>query len=90
MLMWGPGDSFDGCNVGGEAMKGVLRQLIPDQKFIVVPAGGELTVIAIPTKAADFLSVTGEAAAVLVGRADVAVVDEPVTRAGGEDMLVPG
>lgn len=90
MLVRRPGDSFDGCDVGGEAMEGVLRQLIPDQKFVVVSAGGQLTIVAVPTETADFLSVTGKAAAVLVWGADVAVVNKPVTGAGGEDVLVPG
>ena len=90
MLMWGPGNSFDGCHVAGEAVEGVLRQLIPNQKFVVVSAGGELSIVAIPAETADFLSVTSEAAAVLVWRSDVTVVDEPVTGAGGEDVFVPG
>lgn len=90
MLMWGPGNSFDGCHVAGEAVEGVLRQPIPNQKFVVVSAGGELTIVAVPAETADLLFMTGEAAAVLVWGADVAVIDELVTGAGGEDMFVPG
>ena len=78
VLVRGPGDGFDGGDVGGEAVEWGFVEFVPDAELVVVAAGGELPIFRVPAEAADFLFVAGEAAEVLVWRADVAVVDEAV------------
>ena len=88
--MWRPRDGLHGCDVAAEAVQRCFGELVPDAEFIVVAAGCELAIFCVPAKAADFLFVTCKAAEVLVGGADVAMVDEAVARAGREDVVVPG
>ena len=90
MLMWRPRNGLHGCNVAAEAVQRCFGKLVPDVKFIVVAARCKLPVLCVPAQAADFLLVTCKLAEILVRGADVSVVDETVTRAGREDVVVPG
>ena len=67
-----------------------LREFVPDHEFVVVTARGELTVVGVPAETADFLFVADELAKVLIWLPDVTVIDEAVSRAGGQDVVVPG
>ncbi len=87
--MWGPGDCFDGGGVLAEFPEGGFVELVPDHEFVVVAARGELPVFCVPVQAADFLLVADEFAEVLFGLSYVAVVDEAVARARGQDVVVP-
>lgn len=90
VLMRRPRDCFHRRCVIGEFVEGRFGEFIPDEELVVVAAGGELAVFAVPFETADFAFVACEFGDVLVGGADVAVVDGAVAGAGGEDVVVPG
>ena len=74
----------------GELPERRVRELVPHHELIIVPAAGQLTVVAVPTEAAHLLLVTDEAAEPVLRGAHVAVVDESVSRARRQDVGVPG
>lgn len=48
VLVRRPGYSFHGGHVRAEAVQRGLRELIPDEEFVIVSARGELAIIAVP------------------------------------------
>jgi hypothetical protein len=89
MLMRRPRNSLHGRDVAAEAVERGFGKLVPYAEFIVVTARGQLPVLSIPAQPTNFLLMAREATEVLIRRADVAVVDETVAAARGEDMIVP-
>ena len=73
-----PCNSFDSSDVVAEAVQWRLGQLVPDAKFVIVSARGELPVFGVPAESTDFLFVAGKAPEILVRRANITVVYEPV------------
>ena len=90
VLVRRPRDRFYGSGVLAKFPERGFIQLVPDHEFVIVPPRGELPVLGVPVQAADFLLMPDEFAEVLLRLADVAVVDEAVAAAGGEDVVVPG
>ena len=85
-----PRDGFDGGGVVAEFPQGRFGQFIPNHELVVVATGCELPIFGVPAQPADFLLVADKFSQVLVGLTDVAVVDEAVAGAGGQDVVVPG
>ncbi len=74
-LVGTPGDGFDGGTVLAP-FEGRLRiELLPDHELVVVAAGRELAVVAVPPQPAHLLLVADELAEPLVRLSNVAVID---------------
>lgn len=84
-----PSDCFDRCTVVGESIEGCLVKLIPHHEFVVVSAGRKLTIFCVPLQTTDLLLMTRKAAQVLIRRADITMKDKSISRAGGENMIIP-
>ena len=67
-----------------------FRELVPDHELVIVPARGELAVLCVPSKPADFLLVPDQLPQILIGLAHISVEDQPIARPGGQDVVVPG
>jgi len=83
MLVRGPGDSFHCGGVVAEFPERGFGEFVPDHELIVIASRSELPVFSVPAQATNFLLVADKFAEELVGLANVAMVDEAVTGAGG-------
>lgn len=90
MLVRGPGDGLDSRGMITKFPERRFAKFVPDHQFVVVAARCELPVLSVPVQTADFLFVADEFAEVLFRLSYVTMIDEPVPRARGENMIVPG
>lgn len=74
-----PGNSLYGSDMGAKNVDGLVVCAVPDEEFIVVSAGCELTFFRIPAKAADFLFVGREFAEVVVGYSYISMENCPIS-----------
>ena len=58
---------------------------VPDHKFVIIAAGGQLLVIEAPLQATDLLLMTDEFAEVLARGAEVPLQDVPVSATSADD-----
>jgi hypothetical protein len=85
-----PGESLDGSAVVGLGeLGGGKGARIPDVHHVVITASRELGTVGAPLETANLTSVRDELGDLVLGDADVVVVDEAGTSASREEMLVP-
>jgi len=85
-----PGESLDGSLVVGLLELGcVERTSIPDADEVVIATSGQLSTIGAPLKTANLTSVRDKLGNLVLGNADIVVVDETGASTGGKEVLVP-
>jgi hypothetical protein len=75
--------------IRGKRKRAHLIHLVENEELVVVSSTGELS-IRTPLETANLLLVNRNLVREVILDADVAVNDEAVVRAGGEDVIVPG
>lgn len=80
-LMGRPSNSFHGAAVLTELVQRFGVHLVPDKKLVIVAPTCQLTVVAVPFEAADFLLVASKLLEKLLRRTHVSMQDQSVTGA---------